>query len=70
MGRRITVKVQHYGEQPQVMDTFKKREVAERYLHQQAEVIKGYEKRTGFVNGQFVVFGDEDVFKTRMWVSQ
>lgn len=64
------VKVQHYGEETQVMDTFKRRPAAERYLIQQAEIVKGYEKRTGFVDGQFVVFDEGDIFKTRMWVTK
>lgn len=64
------VKVQHYGEPTQVIDTFKRRDVAERFLQQQAEVIKGYEKRTGNVDGMFVVFGDEDIFKSRLWISR
>lgn len=65
------IKVQHYGEQAQVMDiTFKRRADADRYLAQQGEIVKGYEKRTGIIDGQFIVFGAEDEFKTRMWVSK
>lgn len=64
------VKVQHYGEETQVMDTFKRKPDADRYLQQAAEIAKGYEKRVGFVDGQMVVFGDGDIFKTRMWVTK
>jgi hypothetical protein len=65
------IKVQHYGEQTQVMDTtFKRRADADRFLVQQAEIIKGYEKSVGTVEGAVVVFGDEGIFKTRMWVSK
>ena len=62
--------VQHYGDQPQIMNTFKRRADAERFMLQQAEIVKGYEKRTGMVGGSFVVFGDDDTFKTRMWVGK
>lgn len=62
--------VQHYGSDKQVIDTFKRRDVAERSLQQQAHIVQGYEKRTGFVDGQFIVFGDDDTFKTRMWISK
>jgi hypothetical protein len=64
------IKVQHYGEQTQVMDTFKRRGDADRYLAQQAEIIKGYEKSVGTVDGAVIVFGHEGIFKTRMWVSK
>ncbi len=62
--------VRHYGEQTQVMDTFPRRHLAERFMCQQAEIVKGYEKRTGFVNDQFVVFGEDDTYKTTMWVGK
>ena len=64
------VNVQHYGEQVQIMDTFNRRALAERYMLQQAEIVKGYENRTGMIDGQFIVFGEGDIFKTRMWVSR
>ena len=64
------IKVQHYGEQAQVMDTFKRKPDADRYLVQQAEIAKGYEKSVGFLDGQMIVFGEEGIFKTRMWVAK
>ncbi len=64
------IKVQHYGEQVQTMDAFKRRADADRYLAQQAEIAKGYNKSVGMVDGSVVVFGDEDIFKTRMWVGK
>lgn len=64
------IKVQHYGEQAQVMDTFKKRADAERYIHQAVAIAKGYEKSVGILDGRMTVFGDEGIFKTQMWVSK
>lgn len=64
------IKVQHYGEQAQVMDAFRKRADADRYLAQQAEIAKGYNKSVGVLDGRVIVFGDEGIFKTQMWVSK
>lgn len=68
---KYCIKVQHYGEQVQAMDaTFKHRADADRYLLQQAEILKGYEKSVGMLDGTVVVFDAEGIFKTRMWVSK
>lgn len=65
-----TVYVQHYGLPSQVMNAFKRRADADRFMRQQAEIVKGYYKRTGYVGDTFVVFGDDDTFTTKYWVGR
>lgn len=62
------VKLVHYGKQPQTLAEFPTDEEARRYCNQQAEILKGYYRRTGWVHGRFVVFGKYDIFKTQLWV--
>ncbi len=64
--------VQHYGESMQVMNDkpFKRKADAQRFVNQQAEIAKGYNKRTGVVMDTFVVFADDDTYATRMWVGK
>jgi len=65
------VYVRHYDESTQIMEPqFKRRDSAERFMNQQAEIIKGYEKRTMLYDGKFVVLGPDDEFKTTMWVAK
>lgn len=66
-----TVWAQHYGERAQKMEPkFKLKWHAHRFMLQQGEILKGYNKSTGMVDGCFVVFGDEGIFKTMMWVGK
>ena len=66
------VMVLHYGKQPQAMDggEFNNKPDAERYLQQQATIMQGYKKRTGWVEGHFCVFGAQDTVRIRMYIRE
>lgn len=64
--------VQHYDAATQAMNDkpFKRKQDAVRFVNQQAEIAKGYHKRTGTIGDMFVVFADDDTYATKMWVSK
>jgi hypothetical protein len=65
------IKVQHYGEAAQILDGKPVRKAnAERELQKQAHIAQGYNKSCGWVDGAFIVFGEEGIFSTRMWVAK
>lgn len=68
--RTYTVKSVHYGEQPQVINTFRTEDDAIRFRNEQAEILKGYFPRTGSIDGRFIVFGEGDIFQTQIWVER
>lgn len=69
---KYTVMSAHYGKQPQAMDggEFDNKAEAEHFIQQQAAIIRGYKKRTGFFDGAFCVFGVEDTIRTRIYIRE
>lgn len=63
-----TVMVQHYGKQPEMLDTYTFKPSALQHMYQQAEIMKGYYKRYGMVEDAFVVFTESGLHKIRLWV--
>lgn len=68
--RAYNVKSVHYGQQPQVVNTFRSEDAAVRFQNEQAEILKGYFPRTGMIGGRFIVFGEGDIFQTQIWVER
>lgn len=64
--------VQHYDTATQTMNDkpFKRKQDAVRFVAQQAEIAKGYQKSTGYIGDMFVVFSEDGTFATKMWVSK
>lgn len=61
----------HYGDnQSQLVTTHKRKWQAHREMLRQGEILKGYYKRTGIVDGQFIVFGDEDIHLTTLYIKR
>ena len=71
-----TTMVQHYGEAPQEMSTFKTKALAEKYCNEQYEICKGYNKSYGILENYgnidklFIIFDNEGngTFATKFWV--
>jgi len=63
-----TVMVQHYGKQPEMLNTYTFKPSALQHMCQQAEIMKGYYKRYGMVEDAFVVFTESGLHKIRLWV--
>lgn len=73
MTDRYNVMAVHYGERPQAMFEYKTHEEASRLLLQQAEILKGYAKRTATVDGVFIVIGEDeqgDYYRTQIYVER
>jgi hypothetical protein len=67
---KYTLMVQHYDKRAQPLEENVDRARAERALIENASIQQGYHSRTGYVNGEFVVFGDDDIFATRIWIQE
>lgn len=62
--------VQHYGDKATEMQTGTKVNMM-RYIAQQYEVLKGYNKRYFETeDGRFVILNEDDTFKTTFWVEK
>lgn len=66
--KQYSLMVQHYGEQPQVLEGPVSRARADRALLENETIQRGYNARVGMVDGALVVFGSDDTYKTRIWI--
>lgn len=67
---RYGIKVQHYGERPQLMHaSFPKKWQAVRYIRQQLEIARKDGKQAGEIEilGAFIVFGEGGIHQTKFW---
>jgi len=67
---KYTVMVAHYGKHPQELYTSESQIDAEDRMRDQVEVLKSHHKRWGVINGMFVIFGKDDIFKTTIWIKK
>lgn len=68
--KRFSLMVQHYGEESKLLEGPVNKSRADRALLENETIQRGYNTRVGKIDGAVVVFGEGDIYQTRIWIRE